>query len=70
MIEEKGRIDVEGVRALFPALGNYVWFQNGGVSITPTPVAEEHARLMRELLERGPMHIVYPRARSAAAGAT
>lgn len=53
-------IDVAGVRAEFPALGNYVWFQNGGVSITPAPVAEEHARLMRELYERGPMHIVYP----------
>lgn len=57
---EGGSIDVEGVRALFPALENYVWFQNGGVSITPRPVAQEHARLMRELLERGPMHIVYP----------
>lgn len=57
---EGGSIDVEGVRALFPALDNYVWFQNGGVSITPRPVAQEHARLMRELLERGPMHVVYP----------
>jgi selenocysteine lyase/cysteine desulfurase len=53
-------VDVAGIRAEFPALQNYVWFQNGGVSITPTPVAEEHARLMRELYERGPMHIVYP----------
>ncbi|HUG13943.1 MAG TPA: aminotransferase class V-fold PLP-dependent enzyme [Thermomicrobiales bacterium] len=47
-------------RAAFPALKDYVWFQNGGVSITPAPIAEEHARLMRELYERGPMHIVYP----------
>jgi selenocysteine lyase/cysteine desulfurase len=53
-------IDVQAVRAQFPALRNYVWFQNGGVSITPAPIAEEHARLMRELYERGPMHIVYP----------
>jgi selenocysteine lyase/cysteine desulfurase len=53
-------IDLEEVRALFPALDHYVWFQNGGVSITPRPVAQEHARLMAELLERGPMHIVYP----------
>lgn len=53
-------IDPHRVRADFPALENYIWFQNGGVSITPSPVAEEHARLMRELLARGPMHIVYP----------
>lgn len=53
-------LDVAAIRAGIPALRNYVWFQNGGVSLTPTPVAEEHARLMRELYERGPMHIVYP----------
>lgn len=53
-------IDVQELRVEFPALQNYVWFQNGGVSITPTPIAGEHARLMRELYERGPMHIVYP----------
>ena len=51
---------MEAVRADFPALETFTWFQNGGVSITPRPVADEHARLMRELLERGPMHIVYP----------
>ena len=51
---------IETVRNDFPALADYVWFQNGGVSITPRPVAKEHARLMDELLERGPMHIVYP----------
>ena len=48
------------VRDDFPALRQYVWFQNGGVSITPRPVAERHAALMRELYERGPLHIVYP----------
>lgn len=53
-------LDAAAARAQFPALQNYVWFQNGGVSITPAPVAEEHARLMRELLERGPLHIIYP----------
>ena len=53
-------LDVAGVRADFPALDNYIWMQNGGVSITPTPVAQEHAERMRELYERGPMHIVYP----------
>ena len=53
-------MDVESIRREFPALQNYTWFQNGGVSITPTCVANEHARLMHELLERGPMHIVYP----------
>ena len=53
-------LDIHKLRADFPALRNYIWFQNGGVSITPIPVADEHARLIRELLERGPMHIVYP----------
>ena len=53
-------MDLERIRSDFPALSNYTWFQNGGVSITPRPVAEEHIRLMRELLERGPMHTIYP----------
>ncbi len=53
-------LDILKIRADFPALQNYVWFQNGGVSITPIPIAEAHNRLMQELLERGPMHIVYP----------
>ncbi|MBT3346073.1 MAG: aminotransferase class V-fold PLP-dependent enzyme [Gemmatimonadetes bacterium] len=53
-------IDLAAIRAQFPALANYVWFQNGGVSITPEPVAREHIRLMEELLVRGPMHMVYP----------
>ena len=52
--------DLQRVRSDFPALENYTWFQNGGVSITPRPVAEFHAGLMDELLQRGPMHIVYP----------
>ena len=51
---------VRRVRADIPALQRYVWFQNGGVSVTPGAIAEEHIRLMRELLTRGPMHIVYP----------
>jgi cysteine desulfurase/selenocysteine lyase len=50
----------ESWRADYPALGEYIWFQNGGVSITPTPVAAEHNRLMQEILDRGPMHIVHP----------
>ncbi len=53
-------LDIESIRREFPALKNYTWFQNGGVSITPTCVAHEHTRLMQELLDRGPMHIVYP----------
>ncbi len=53
-------MDIHRIRDDFPALRNYVWFQNGGVSITPKPVAESHIRHMRELLERGPLHIVYP----------
>ncbi|MDE3258915.1 MAG: aminotransferase class V-fold PLP-dependent enzyme [Gemmatimonadota bacterium] len=53
-------MNIGKIRSDFPALGNFVWFQNGGVSITPAPVAEAHIGLMRELLERGPMHIAYP----------
>lgn len=53
-------IDVGVVRAQFPALANYVWFQNGGVSITPEPVAREHISRMEELLARGPLHVIYP----------
>ena len=53
-------MNVRELREDFPSLKNYIWFQNGGVSITPIPVAAEHARLMEELLRRGPMHIVYP----------
>ena len=53
-------VDLQKIRADFPALNQYVWFQNGGVSITPAPVAEAHMDLMRELLHRGPMHIVFP----------
>ena len=53
-------INIEAVRNEFPALQQYTWFQNGGVSITPQTVADEHARLMQELFRRGPMHIVYP----------
>ena len=53
-------MDVETIRAQVPALSNFVWFQNGFVSLTPTPIAEEHARLMRELYEKGPMHLLHP----------
>jgi cysteine desulfurase / selenocysteine lyase len=53
-------LDIEKIRADFPALQNYTWFQNGGVSMTPKPVAHTHIELMEELLIRGPMHIVYP----------
>lgn len=54
-------MDIEKIRADFPALENYTWFQNGGVSMTPKPVAHAHIALMEELLHRGPMHIVYPK---------
>ena len=54
------RATVEKIRADIPALAQYVWFQNGGVSVTPRAIASEHARLMEELVVRGPMHIVYP----------
>lgn len=53
-------MDIEAIRSEFPALSRYTWFQNGGVSILPRCVTDVHARLMQELLERGPMHIVYP----------
>ena len=53
-------IDIVAIREDFPALEQYTWFQNGGVSITPRPVADEHARRMDEILRRGPLHIVYP----------
>ena len=53
-------IDVNAIRREFPALKHFTWFQNGGVSITPARIAEEHARLMRELLDRGPLHIIDP----------
>jgi len=53
-------MNVQQVRAQVPALRNFVWFQNGFVSLTPTPIAEEHIRLMRELHEGGPMHLLHP----------
>ncbi len=53
-------MDIEKIRSQVPALSNFVWFQNGFVSLTPTPIAEEHARLMRELYEKGPMHLLHP----------
>ncbi|MDA0836247.1 MAG: aminotransferase class V-fold PLP-dependent enzyme [Planctomycetota bacterium] len=53
-------LDIEKIRRDFPALERYTWFQNGGVSITPRPVADAYADLMQELLEHGPVHIIYP----------
>lgn len=52
--------ELQQLRAQFPALANFVWFQNGGVSLTPTPVARAHIELMEELLARGPLHVLYP----------
>lgn len=52
--------EVRAIREQFPALETFVWFQNGGVSITPRPVADYHLELMAELRDRGPMHIAYP----------
>ncbi|HAA76278.1 TPA: hypothetical protein DCE37_14275 [Candidatus Latescibacteria bacterium] len=52
--------EVREIRQAFPALDTFVWFQNGGVSITPRPVADYHLALMAELRDRGPMHIAYP----------
>jgi selenocysteine lyase/cysteine desulfurase len=53
-------MNIPSIRQQFPPLKQYIWFQNGGVSLTPTPIADEHARLMKEIADRGPMHIVYP----------
>ena len=53
-------MDVQAIRRDFPALAQYTWFQNGGVSITPVPVAAEYARWTEETVRRGPLHIVYP----------
>jgi hypothetical protein len=39
-------MDIRAIRRDFPALENYIWLQNGGVSVTPAPVVQEHARLM------------------------
>lgn len=55
-----GIMNIGKIRADFPPLEKFVWFQNGGVSITPAPVARTHLALMRELFERGPMHIAFP----------
>ena len=51
---------IRRIRDDFPALETFVWFQNGGVSITPRCVADYHTELMFELRDRGPMHIAYP----------
>ena len=53
-------MDVQAIRRDFPALEQYTWFQNGGVSITPVPVAAEYTRWTEEMVRRGPLHIVYP----------
>ena len=59
-MSEITRETISQIRSGIPPLRRYTWFQNGGVSVTPEPIAAKHARLMRELYERGPMHIVYP----------
>ena len=53
-------MDIQAIRRDFPALEQYTWFQNGGVSITPVPVAAEYTRWTEEIVRRGPLHIVYP----------
>ena len=53
-------MDIQAIRRDFPALEQYTWFQNGGVSITPVPVAAEYTRWTEEMVRRGPLHIVYP----------
>jgi selenocysteine lyase/cysteine desulfurase len=48
-------------RADFPALSEFVWFQNGGVSLVPRPVHDAHVALLDEAFRRGPLHIAWPR---------
>jgi selenocysteine lyase/cysteine desulfurase len=47
-------------RADFPALDQFVWLQNGGVSLVPRPVHAVHVGLLDEAFRRGPLHIAYP----------
>ena len=44
----------------FPALDQFVWLQNGGVSLVPRPVHEVHTALIEASFRRGPLHIAYP----------
>ena len=37
-------MDIQAISRDFPALEQYTWFQNGGVSITPVPVDAEYMR--------------------------
>ena len=46
-------MDIQAIRRDFPALEQYTWFQNGGVSITPVPVAAEYTRWTEEMVRRG-----------------
>jgi cysteine desulfurase / selenocysteine lyase len=65
--------DLVARRRDFPALERFTWFNNGVVSITPSPVSDEYAARIREIAERGPMHVTfpeeeYPRRRASHAG--
>ena len=46
-------------RADFPALDQFIWLQNGGVSLVPRPVHELHVALVADAFRRGPSHIAY-----------
>ncbi|MXW78663.1 MAG: hypothetical protein F4Z57_06695 [Gemmatimonadetes bacterium] len=37
-------MDIQAIRRGFPALEQYTWFQNGGVSIKPVPHGREGLR--------------------------
>ena len=45
-------MDIQAVPRDFPALEQYTWFQNGGVSITPVPVTVEYTRWKEEMVRR------------------
>lgn len=47
-------------RADFPALARFTWFNNGVVSLTPSPVTAEYAARLDEIATLGPMHVTFP----------
>lgn len=52
--------DLIAHRKDFPALDQFIWFDNGVVSITPLPVAHEYMDRIEEVTRRGPAHVCFP----------
>src|SRR5262245_30130180 len=53
-------MEVEAIRADFPALARGISFDNGTVSLTPRPVADALERYLRDVVDRGPPHVLRP----------